>query len=243
MAEEQNVPVQVVHESEEEMREQIRDLTKEFNKMSGLTLKSFVDSAATYEEVSAVMKRFMKYMELHVLVQSGQESFERKWRERGEGGPNWGDCKVETQAASWVRKAIDESEASVHVGRHLGANDAFKAVDLEWVRNAQGRWHQVAHIVPSKYGVEGTIAVVQVNVSQSYFSQVEARSRGRTRALAFQQTPIVPLPGGVRTTSSGHIRAMRPNIGAAKAKAKGKAKAKVKAKANVKAKAKQVPMK
>ena len=95
MAEEQNVPVQVVHDSEEEMREQIRELTKEFNKMSGLTLKSFVDGAATHAEVSAVVKKFLKYMELHVLVQSGQESFERKWRESGEGGPNWGDCKME----------------------------------------------------------------------------------------------------------------------------------------------------
>ena len=31
MAEEQNVPVQVVHDSEEEMREQIRELATKFN--------------------------------------------------------------------------------------------------------------------------------------------------------------------------------------------------------------------
>ena len=98
----------------------------------------------------------------------------------------------------------------------------------------------MAHIVPSRYGVEGTIAVVQVNMSQSYFSQVEARSRGRTRALAFVQTPIVPLPGGVSTKNSGHIRAMRPNIAAAKAKAKVMAKAQPKAVMKAMAKA---PMK
>ena len=85
--------------------------------------------------------------------------------------------------------------------------------------------------------------MVQVNMSQSNFSQVEARSRGRTRALAFQQTPVIPLPGGVRTTSSGHIRALRPNIGAAKAKAKVKAMAKRRGRAVMEAMAKRVPMK
>ena len=135
----QNEAVQVVHNGDEDMEAQIRELTKEFKQMSGLTMKSFVNGAATLEEVSAVMKRFRKYVELHCLVQSGQEGFERKWRESGDDGPVWGECRMESQVESWVRKAIDEGDASVHVGPHLGANDAFKAVDLEWVRNAQGR--------------------------------------------------------------------------------------------------------